>query len=273
MPMNRFLLALFAFVSATVGLAQASTLPVDSLNPQIVVKGTVRDQSGIARGNILIINQRINAGTFGNANGTFTVYAHKFDTLVIGAFGFHSEKLCFRDSTLRRTYAVDLRLRPLTIEIAEVEVFSPRDLEDIASDIQQLGYDERDYRESGVDAYSSPITFLYQQFSRRERSRRKAIELTNNDRRRELLKELFAKYVAFDIIDLPSEEFDTFIDFIRVDDAFLKRISQYEFILFVKKRYDDYRVLYRQQPLDPGDFQYHEDEEPVPPPAGQNRGN
>ena len=68
----------------------------------------------------------------------------------------------------------------------------------------------KDYRVSSIDAFQSPITFLYQQFSKVERSKRLVAELENNDKRRELLQELFVKYVDYDIIQLESEEFKDF---------------------------------------------------------------
>lgn len=96
---------------------------------------------------------------------------------------------------------------------------------------------------SGADAMSSPITALYEAFSRRERGKRMVAEMRNNDRRRALLKELFRKYVDNDIIQLGDEEFDSFIDFCHVSDEFLKNSSQYEFIMYIKKRFEVYRMI------------------------------
>ena len=95
----------------------------------------------------------------------------------------------------------------------------------------------------GVDAISSPITALYQAFSRRERNKRMVAEMRNNDRRRALLKELFRKYVDADIIQLSNEEFDDFIDFCGVSESFLKNSTQYDFIMYVKKRFEVFRMV------------------------------
>ena len=96
---------------------------------------------------------------------------------------------------------------------------------------------------SGVDAVSSPITFLYQQFSKRERAKRHVAEMRNEDRKRELLKELLAKYVANEVIDLTDTDFDDFIDYCNVSDEFMKYSTQYEFIIYIKRKYEFYRVL------------------------------
>ena len=91
---------------------------------------------------------------------------------------------------------------------------------------------------SGINAVESPITFLYQSFSRRERSKREARELRNERNRRDLLKELFRKYVSGNIIHLNNDEFDDFIDFCTISDDFMKRTSQYDFIMYVKKKFE-----------------------------------
>jgi hypothetical protein len=100
---------------------------------------------------------------------------------------------------------------------------------------------------------------LYEAFSKRERSKRLAIELTNNDLRRALLKELFAKYVEYEILDLEDDEFDAFIDFMDPGDQRLKSFTQYEFILYVQKKYVDYKRFGRS--ISPSDQQYHLDED------------
>ncbi|MBK7944753.1 MAG: hypothetical protein IPJ85_05330 [Flavobacteriales bacterium] len=94
-----------------------------------------------------------------------------------------------------------------------------------------------------MDALQSPITFLYQEFSRRERSKRLVAQMRNEDRKRELLRELLHQYVAFDIINLNDEAFDDFIEFCSVPDEVIKGLTQYDFILYVKKRYEMYASL------------------------------
>lgn len=83
-----------------------------------------------------------------------------------------------------------------------------------------MGYREQDYRISTVDALQSPITFLYQEFSRRERSKR-TTQLPGRTRKREL-QELLKKYVEFDIINLSDDAFGNFIDFCAVPEEVIR---------------------------------------------------
>jgi hypothetical protein len=192
---------------------------------------------------LMIVNKRTRSGTFGNTDGTFTVRAQKSDTLLIGSIGHRTRTITMADSAYKPVYHITVTMVPLEIQLAEVEVLPERTLKEIQKDIDKLGYRESDYRLSTVDAFQSPITFLYQEFSRRERSKRLVAQLENEDRKRALLKELLIKYVAYDIIRLQDEAFDDFIEFCAVPDEVIKGLSQYEFLIYMKKKYELYSSL------------------------------
>jgi hypothetical protein len=201
---------------------------------------------------LMIVNLATQQGNFGNAGGKFRATIHKKDTLLIASTGYEYRKICFKDSILKDEYEVLVRLKKLSVQLKEVQVFSPRDLEEIHKDIEKLGYNKKDYQLSGVDAFYSPITFLYQEFSRRESLKRHNAELVNEEKRRQLLKELLSRFVADDIIALNNDDFDHFVDFCNVSETFMKSSTQYEFMVYIKQKYkffsemhDYYRVKER----------------------------
>ena len=88
----------------------------------------------------------------------------------------------------------------------------------------------------------SPITFLYEAFAREPQSQREVVRLENEDRRI-LLQEL-VKYVDYDIVDLSLGSLSPLhVSAIRAKTRW--RWSQYEFILYVKQRYQVFRMLPR----------------------------
>ena len=192
---------------------------------------------------LMVVNRRTRTGTFGEVDGTFKASALRNDTLLIGAGGYVTRTVPLSEYTDAELAELRIVLRPWEIQLRPVAVLPERTLKQIQEDINKLGYDERDYRESGVDAFQSPITFLYQEFSRRERSKRLVAQLRNEDRKRELLRELLQQYVEYDIINLNDEAFDDFIDFCAVPDEVIKGLTQYEFLLYVKKKYELYGSL------------------------------
>ncbi len=220
-------------ISATASVAQ-----------EVTVHGQVQGGDGEkVFYDLMIVNRRLRTGNFGNVDGSFTVSALRNDTLLIGAGGYVTRTVPLSEFADAELGSLRVVLRPWEIELKPVAVLPERTLKEIQEDINKLGYNERDYRASGVDAFQSPITFLYQEFSRRERSKRLVAELVNEDRKRELLRELLHKYVQYEIINLGNESFDDFIDFCAVPDEVIKGLSQYDFLIYVKKKYELYTSL------------------------------
>ncbi len=241
-------------------LAAASANAQTRDTTAIVIRGQLRDEMDQPIPNAIIINRSTKKGSFGKPNGSFELRCQRGDTLAITSLGFQTRYVTYTDSISSNDFRLKLFLETRTYMLAEVEVFAPRDLEQIQKDIEKLGYDERDYMLSGINAVQSPITFLYQQFSKKEQSRRLVAYLENEDRKRDLLKELFRLYVDYEIIALNDEQFDDFITYLNVSDEFLIQSSQYDFLVFVKDRFRDYKIFLRQnQRMSPADFDYEKD--------------
>ena len=96
---------------------------------------------------------------------------------------------------------------------------------------------------TGINILESPITALYQAFSKKEQNKRWIQEQKYKDDQRRIVKELLRLYVAFDIINMTEDDFDDFIQFLNMDDDFLKTASEMELILFIKDKYEHYNSL------------------------------
>jgi hypothetical protein len=229
---------------------------IESKAQEIIIKGSVYDLEGRLIPGPVIYNKRTYLGTFGSYDGSFSFTAQKTDTLVFAAFGFKNLEWCFRDSMPKAQYNIRVVLKALQVNVGVAEVVAPMEVMEIHRELRKLGYDERDFRLSGVDAFSSPITFLYEQFSRLEKSKRKAFRLEYEAEKRDLLKALLTRYVEFDIVNLNEEQFDDFLDFCSVPDELLKSMTQYEFAQYIKSRYRDFKK--RMPTLKESDFDYHD---------------
>lgn len=233
-PVRRTLLLLLLAAGPSVG----------AWAQEVTVRGRVSGGDGEHTFyDLMIVNRRTRNGSFANTDGTFTTVAQRNDTLLIGAGGYVTRTLLLSEFADEDLGNLQVTLRPWQIELRPVAVLPERTLKEIQADIAKLGYDEKDYRIAGVNAFESPITFLYQEFSRRERSKRQVAELRNEDMKRALLRELLQKYVEYDIINLSDDSFDDFIDFCAVSDEVIKGLSQYDFLVYVKKKYELYTSL------------------------------
>lgn len=216
-----------------------------SAQDTVRVSGRAFDESDPARRlqDLMVINTRTSQGFFGKADGTFLITALSTDTILIASTGYEFVHCTFRDSMMQPSYILQIPLRRLKVELKEVTVFSPKELNSIYQEIEKLGYRKSDYQLSGINVLESPITFLYQEFSRLERLKRQNAERINNEKRRDLLKQLLINYVSYDIIQLDNDEFDAFIDFANPSEAYMKTASQYDFCLYIKQKFVVYQSM------------------------------
>ncbi len=208
----------------------------------ITINGKAMDKNSpsLLLEQVMAINLRTQQGVFAGADNSFTVTAEKNDTIVITALGYQSVKICFRDSAMMSSYKIIIGLKKLVSTLNDFTVFAPRDLNRIEDDIKKLGYNKKDYRLTGVAAWQSPLTALYEEFSRKEQSRRKVAEMMNNDRRRELLREVLANYSRSGLIKMQYNEYNAFIDYLGLSEFLLKSLSQYEMAVYIKEKYMSY---------------------------------
>ena len=96
---------------------------------------------------------------------------------------------------------------------------------------------------TGIEVMQSPITALYQAFSKKEKTKRWIAEQEYKNDQVRILKELLRTYVAFEVIDLSDEEFESFISFLNVDEDFLKTASELDLITFIQDKYLHYRSM------------------------------
>ena len=235
---SKFLQALFIFFIIS-GNIFSQTIP-----ETVQISGRAYDTKNVGRrlDDLMIINLNSGQGVFGKADGTFLVNAKFTDTILVASTGYEYRRITVFDSIPKSSYQLEVPLIKLNVNLREVVIFSARDLETIYTDIEKLGYNKRDMQIGGVDALSSPITFLYQEFSRFEQLRRHNAERINNDKRRTLLKELLASYVSSDIFYLDTGEFDDFVDYCNVPEQFMKSATQYDFCVYIKYKFELYRM-------------------------------
>lgn len=226
-----------------IGLTTQILFAQDSVST-VHISGYAYDDKESSRrlDDLMIINLNTGQGVFGKADGTFSISADRTDTILVASTGYEYKRVTVFDSIVKSSYHLNVALTKLNVNLREVVIFSARDLEKIYTDIEKLGYNKREMQIGGADALNSPITFLYQEFSKFEQLRRHNAERINNDKRRTLLKELLASYVASDIFYLDAGEFDDFVDYCNVPEHFMKTATQYDFCVFIKYKFELYRM-------------------------------
>lgn len=212
----------------------------------LIITGKVYDKenSKLPLTRLMIINKRTNNGSFASSDGKFSLTIFPTDTIIFSAIGFKVRTICFKDSLKKGVSNFEIALSKLYFELSEVNVFANRNLSEIQKDIDKLGVD-KSYSTSGVNAFESPITALYERFSKFEKSKRKVADWENEDLKRDILKDLFHLYVKHDVIDLKNEEFDAFIKYLNLNDEFIKNATQFELVMAIKGKYESFKYRWK----------------------------
>lgn len=200
---------------------------IDSLNPQLFY-------------NVMIIDRSTGRGVFGQPDGSFSVYVSVGDKLSISTKGYPIYEFVAKpDSNCQ--FKVLAFIEKLPQEIKEVVIRPLKTLDQIKEERQALSLRETK-TVTGIEVIQSPITALYQAFSKKEKNKAWIAEQTYKNDQRKVVKELLRVYVAYEIINLTEEEFDDFITFLNVDESFLKTATEMELIVFIKDKFEHYSM-------------------------------
>ncbi len=209
---------------------------------QVLVSGKIVDTLRLQNFyNLMVVNKTTGRGVFGQPNGHFSVYANSGDLIALSTKGYPVYQFVVKpdDNCQAKILAYVERLPQ---EVPDIIVRPLKTLEQIKEERENLALRET-RTVTGVSALQSPITFLYQAFSKKEQNKRWIAEQEYKDDQRRIVQELLRLYVAFDIIELTEAEFDAFITFLNIDEQFIKTASEMELILFIKDKYDHFRRL------------------------------
>ena len=203
--MKRTVFILFAILLAS---------PLFSQQRKYNISGVVMEEDSLTvMPYVYLINQTNGNGTITDYNGRFTIIAKNTDTLVFSYLGYARKKYPvaliknINDSTKRTLKIV---MHKMMIGLAPITVFSakikPNEIDYMKRYIKQHAAPK------GISAIESPITALYDQFSRKGRENRKLQEIFQQI----LTQEEVAKKFNPEILRQLTE--DEFVDY----DAFRK---------------------------------------------------
>lgn len=189
----------------------------------------------------MIVNRGTGQGVFGQPNGSFSIYVNNGDSLSISVKGYQLVRLkVVADSNCQFRQRIVLVPKPK--EIQEVVVKPLKSLEQIKEEREALAMRET-RMVTGIEVMQSPITALYQAFSKKEQNKRWIAEQEYKDDQRMIVKELLRNYVSYEIIELNENEFDEFISFLNVNEDFLKTATEMELITFIQDKFEHYKRL------------------------------
>ncbi len=233
------------------------------LNPDyIVVSGLVLDvenDSALLFANIY--NPRTMRGTISDKNGYFRYYALPGDTLWFSSMGYYPLHFAVNGepgSKIRDTFYLKARV----YKIHDVEILAltryeklrndvknmkiPRDIENARNNFPIVNHNVNAFYERNNENFGlvfSPISALYDAFSKEGRERRKLAELQRQDAIKAEIEPHFNEEMIKRITGLDDELAEEFIGFCNFSEEFLLNAPDYYIIEIILEQYEEFCVL------------------------------
>ncbi len=176
-----------------------------------------------------------------NANGLFSILAGEGDSLIVTSLT-HGRNGISWDGIVDEPVIYSRKLIK-AIELPEVRIKTKRD-QQLEKEIREiLAEPERTVQLSGeraMELIQSPISLLYEAFSRRAKSDRKVLVLMQQDRRRKLAQ-YRQSIVAGRATNLSGDELERFMTFCDFREDFLLTSSEYQLTYETLKAFNEFK--------------------------------
>lgn len=166
------------------------------------------------------------------------------DTLIFSSQSYGMRKYAVKDSLVNNICHLTVVLKPLSKNLKEVQIIAPKNANEIRTEIQALHLEATNVYKD-VNAFQSPITALYEAFNKNERAKRTVAQLEYEENRNRILKDICRLLRSYQVIDPSERELDAFVQFLPLDEAFLKGSTDYEIGLTVKECFQRFKKIYR----------------------------
>lgn len=223
-----FLFLIFIFICLVKSYAQ----------DKVKVSGNIYDEyeKRVVVG-VSIILQKSNLTYSSDDKGNFSFYCNKDEEIILFMYGYKTTKISLKDSAEQKDYQLQINFNRLMGTISKPIIIRPsKSLDQIAEERKKLGEIPRELQKQEV-SWTSPISALYEMLSDRAKEKAKLREQIVEDQRRRIYKELFAYYREANLMDLPEEYTEEFIDFLGLPVEFLKDNTDYEITRVILTQY------------------------------------
>ena len=189
----------------------------------------------------IVYNKTQGTAVFGQPDGGFEIEANLFDTIVVAVKEYPRESFVVNEEISCRFNKVII-LKYKSKKLNEVILKPIKTAAEIKEQRQKLAM-EKTRSVTGVEVFQSPITYLYETFSKKERHKRWVLEARFADKQKELVKDYVRTCNAFNVISIDEKDIDFFVDFMNIDLYFFRSASDYNLALFVKKKHLEFKAL------------------------------
>ena len=251
-------LILVIFVSSNL-LAQTPKSDLVTIRAQLIGKFH-RTPIPFAR----VINKTQLWGVLSDTSGIFTISARKNDTIYISSIGFLPIEMFVKDSLLKQVRIPAILMTEKVYEMAEIDIQSLGTYQQFKYKILHLTIPQSNIKDAIASIQrelkmipkhqlqseasiplGSPITALYNLFSKEGKSLRKLAEAKERDKTFKITNPKFNRQVVQSITGLKGDLLDQFMMYCRPDDLFLIGATDYDIHQRILSDYERFMAIRR----------------------------
>lgn len=233
------------------------------MEDRVIVAGYVLDadtDKPLVYTNISIRHRR--EGTISDTSGYFALRAKMYDTIRFSMLGYERQYIVVDEKATDTDEPLIVKLKTEAVLLPMVDIYEWR-YKQLKYEITTMEFPDDDYiyalenfpeRDKSIDFYKrnsletfgleiSPITALYDLFSKEGKARRKLEELKRKDAVRALIEERISTRNLAELIGLSVNEAERFLDWCNFTDSFIKSLNAYDFVTVIKHKAVQYKQL------------------------------
>ena len=230
---NGFILVLLFLVSHVGSLAQV---------PRFIIGRVFDQETNKGINNATVINPRSQAMGRTNTLGAFYLDVRPGDSVIVLSPSHGRAALKWDGVTKEPQLVMKRQLSDDVINLPVLTVRAKRDAEIRKELAQILSEPEARKGLSGEEIFSlaqSPVTLLYELFSKQAKAHRKAVMISQQHRKR-MLANYRVELITQRATDLQGETIETFRDYCNFNDDFVLQATEYDLTFAVLQRYKQY---------------------------------
>lgn len=191
----------------------------------------------------LIVDRNINIGVISGADGTYSITVDSMSILVVRKIGFkpdtiYVKKLFSKLSSGRINYNICLESRPVVLPVFKFNYKKPNI--DPVERRKEWSY-VLDRQKASAQ---SPITALWQMYSKKGRELRKIDELYAAEERRRYVEQRFSRFKGVIMTGLTGKDLDAFLLSCRPSYETMQILSDYELFERISHCFEEYKALH-----------------------------
>lgn len=205
-----------------------------------------------------VINRNTEKAVITKEDGSFCIQVSRMDTVMIKTLRYLTDTIIMHDSLLASTEKYIAELTERSYPISEVRIYPYRSYEEFKRafknhDPDPVGLNPKkeesvpmleddDYLKSPGFILNSPISFLYYQFSDKEKDKRNARKLYEEEKNNRIIEKKYNRDIIKQMTDLKSEkEITEFILFCQFDQSFVIHATEYEILSQIQDCYKRFK--------------------------------